>query len=156
MQVSSERAARITANAKRIASLQFVADFDLPAFEVSVKRRESVAVVENHIATVTLAAALIADLDDLACECGDDSAVFAMAETEIDTAVHAVLARAVMTGNAAAFRRNDGCRHVKHKKLFRSTRRSGISRCLDIGISFGIFACSFFGIETIAVENFVA
>ena len=82
---------------------------------MGVKRCKTVAVVQDHVAAITLAAALVADLDDLACKSGNDCAVFTVAETEVYTAMHAVLARTVMTCNTAAFRRDDGRRHVEDK-----------------------------------------
>ena len=102
MQMCTERATRVAANTDYIASLELVADLDLPAFEVGVKCCKSIAVIENHVTTVTLAASLVADLDDLACKSGDNRAVFAVAEAKVNSAMHAVLARTVMTCDAAA------------------------------------------------------
>ena len=73
--------------------------------------------VEDDVSTVPLAAALVPDFDNLACECGDDSAVFSVAEPEIDSAVHAVLARSVVACYAAALRRDDRRRHVENEQL---------------------------------------
>lgn len=151
VQVCAERSAGVSANANDVAGLQFVADIDLPAFEMGVKRCKTVPVVEDDIAAVAPAATLVAYLDDLTCKSGDDGPSFAMAESEIDTAVHAtVLTRSIMACNAAAFRRDDSRCHIKDEQLGRCSRRGGIRSRFDIGFGFGIFAGGFFGIEVFA------
>ena len=125
MQVRPEGAARIAADADGIAGLERVADVDFPAGEVGVEGGEPVPVVQNDVLAVTPAAALVAYLGDDTGECGHDGAVFAVAEPEVDAAVHAVGTDAVGGGNATAFAR-DKCRSHVEDELGQGIHMGGI------------------------------